>query len=72
VTKDILHVKELLGHKRFDNTLLYVQIDKALPGESEEHIVKIARTAEEVKALLEAGFEYVFQKDGEVFLRKRK
>lgn len=29
-TKDILHVKEMLGHKDIENTMLYIQVEKAL------------------------------------------
>lgn len=32
--------------------------------------VKVARTLEEIKALLEVGFEYVVEKDGLLFFRK--
>ena len=38
---------------------------------SSEFTVKIAEKPEEIKALLEAGFDYVCQKDSLVFLRKR-
>jgi len=34
-------------------------------------LVKATDKAEEVKALLEVGFEYVCQKEGLMFLRKR-
>ena len=72
-TKDPLYVKELLGHKKLDTTLLYIQIERTIFKESnDQFIVKIARTLEEVKKLLEVGFDYVCQKDGMVFLRKRK
>ncbi|MBE0513221.1 site-specific integrase [Candidatus Bathyarchaeota archaeon] len=29
-TKDILYVKEFLGHKRLDSTLIYINMEKAL------------------------------------------
>ena len=35
-------------------------------------LAKVAEKPEEVKALLETGFEYVCQKDSLIFLRKRK
>jgi len=72
-TKDPLLVKEFLGHKKLDTTLLYIQIEQALFKESsDEFTVKIARKPEEIKALLEVGFEYVCQKDDLMFFRKRK
>lgn len=72
-TKDILRVKELLGHKDLDKTMLYVQIEKSLFNDnSDEFTVRVAKTPEEVKSLLETGFEYVCEKDGLMFFRKRK
>lgn len=73
-TKDILHVKELLGHKCLDSTLVYVNIEKAIYGadNNDEFTVKTAKTPEEIKALLEVGFEYICEKDGLMFFRKRK
>jgi len=38
----------------------------------DEFTVKVAQKAEDVKALLETGFEYVCQKDNLIFLKKRK
>ncbi|UCE95648.1 MAG: site-specific integrase, partial [Candidatus Bathyarchaeota archaeon] len=73
-TKDILFVKEFLGHKRLDSTLIYINIEKAIyyDGKPDEFHVKIARTPKEMKELLEVGFDYVCEKDGFVFFRKRK
>ena len=73
-TKDILYVKDFLGHKSVENTMIYVNIERALFGASDgdEFTVRIARTPDEIKQLLEAGFEYVCEKDGLLFFRKRK
>ncbi len=72
-TKDLLHVKELLGHKNVDNTMVYIQIERALFNETDaEFTVRIAKTPDEIKELLEAGFEYVCEKDGFLFFRRRK
>jgi integrase len=72
-TKDPLHVKELLGHKSLDTTLLYIQVEEALfQSRDDEFTVKTARDPEEIKSLLEVGFEYVCEKDGLMFFRKRK
>lgn len=72
-TKDVLFVKEFLGHRRIDSTLLYIQLEKTLFKETtDEFTVKVARNPEEIKALLEVGFDYVCEKDGLMFLRKRK
>jgi hypothetical protein len=34
--------------------------------------IRVVEKPEEVKSLLELGFEYVYQKDTLIFLRKRK
>jgi len=72
-TKDILYIKEFLGHRRIEDTLLYVQIAEVIFKETnDEFTVRVASKPEEIKALLEVGFEYVCEKDGLVFFRKRK
>jgi integrase len=72
-TKDILHVQQLLGHKNIENTLLYVNLESAIfQTENDNFHVKTACKPEEITKLLEVGFEYVCQKDGLAFLRKRK
>jgi integrase len=73
-TKDIFYVKELLGHKSIQSTQVYIHIERALypNGLPDEYHVKVAKTQEEISQLLENGFEYVLQKDGLAFFRKRK
>ena len=73
-TKDIVHVKTILGHRRIDSTMIYINIEQAIfiNTTSEDFHVKVAQTAEEIKSLLETGFEYVLQKDGLAYFRKRK
>lgn len=71
--RDILKVKQLLGHKTLRSTMIYIDIEKALYGElSQEFNVKVAENPEEISKLLEVGFEYVCEKDGSLFFRKRK
>ncbi|RJS83338.1 hypothetical protein CW706_06060 [Candidatus Bathyarchaeota archaeon] len=68
-----MHVKYILDHKNIKNTLLYVNLENVIfQNESGEFHVKVARTPDEIKALLEVGFEYVCEKDGLLFFRKRK
>jgi integrase len=55
-TKDILHVKWLLGHKRIQNTLIYTHL---VSFESDDYFCKTAKNIEEATALIEAGYEYV-------------
>lgn len=72
-TKDILYVMKFLGHRDVKNTLIYIDLEKAcFPKTNDSYHVRIAETPEEITELLEAGFEYVLQKDGLVYLRKRK
>jgi len=73
-TKDIYYVKEYLGHKNLQSTQVYIHIERAIfrtmePG---EYHVKVATTKEEITSLLEEGFEYVMEKDGLAYFRKRK
>lgn len=57
-TKDPLFVKEFLGHKKLDTTLLYIQLAKTIFNEkADEFHVKVAAKPEEIRQLLEAGFE---------------
>lgn len=67
-------VKERLGHKRIDSTLLYIQLAEAIYGEgqSDEFISKTAKTPKEVCELIESGFEYVTEMDDLKFFKKRK
>jgi len=70
---DIILVKEFLGHKTLNTTLLYVQIEKALfRNEPENFYVKTTRDPEEIQALLEVGFEFVCKTEDLMFFRKRK
>ena len=73
-TKNILLVKEFLGHTSLDNTLLYIQIEQAIFGlnSDDEYSVTATNSKEEIKKLLSVGFEYVCQKDDMLYFRKRK
>jgi integrase len=68
-TKDILHVMQMLGHKRIENTLKYTQL---VNFKSDEYVCKVAKTLEEDAQLLEAGFEYVTERDGCKLFKKLK
>ena len=72
-TKDILYVKEFLGHKSVEDTMLYIQVAEALFKETTgEFTVRVAKTPKEIQGLLEVGFEYICEKDGLMYFRKRK
>jgi hypothetical protein len=72
-TQDPYYVKDFLGHKSLRNTEIYINIERTLfESTSNEFTVRVADKPEEVKALLEVGFDYVCQKDNLIFMRKRK
>lgn len=61
---------KLLGHRNIKNTLIYTQLIK--PGNDEEYISKVAKTIDEARMLVEAGFEYVCEIEKAKLFRKRK
>ena len=71
-TKDILHVKELLGHKSIKNTLKYIHLANALSNQHDEWVCKVAKTLLEASGLIESDFEYVTEMDGVKLFRKPK
>jgi integrase len=68
-TKNIKYVQQLLGHKKLENTDFYTQL---LSFESDEWHVAHATTLKEESKLIEAGFEYVTEREGVKIYRKRK
>lgn len=72
-TKNPVLVKEFLGHRSLDTTLLYIQLEKHLYKEDlDTFAVKAVKNADEIPPLIEVGFEYHCEKDGLMFFRKRK
>ena len=69
-TKDLLHIKTLLGHKDLRTTLRYTQLLETL--ENDEYHCKTASTVKEASELIENGFEYITEIDGTKLFRKRK
>jgi len=68
-TKDLLYVKQLLGHKSIESTLIYTQL---VNFESDEFHSATARTVGEAQKLIEAGFEYVCTHNDVMIFRRRK
>jgi len=68
-TKDILHVKAQMGHKKLQTTLIYTQL---LSLNEDEWTCKTATNITEATQLIEAGFEYVTEIDDTKLFRKRK
>jgi integrase/uncharacterized protein YlaI len=68
-TKSILHVKERLGHKSIQNTMIYTHL---VTFEADEYITKRTNDINEAEELLKAGFDYVMDMEGYKLFRKRK
>jgi len=68
-TKDILHIMQMLGHQKIENTLIYTQLVK-FEAEDEFHSA-VAKTVEDARKLVDVGFEYVCDIDDAKLFRKR-
>jgi integrase len=73
-TKDIMHVKTVLGHKNINNTMIYINIEQALfLAENDDFTCKIAKDAKVATQLIETGFQYIATTpDALMLFRKRK
>jgi hypothetical protein len=65
----VLFTKEVMGWKKLETALFYLQ---NLSFGSDEFHVCVARSLEEACRLVEQGFEYVTEVDGAKIFRKRK
>jgi len=72
-TKDILHVKNMLGHVSVDNTLIYINLEQTVFGSEDmkEFHVKVAHNLEEACELVKAGFDYITDMENAKIFRKR-
>lgn len=68
-TRDILHVKEVLGHKSLDNTMLYTQLIKF---QDDDFSARVAHSEEEALSLIENGYDFVCDFNGNKLFKKRK
>jgi len=71
-TRDIFHVKWLLGHSRIENTMKYVHLANAVSIEQGNFTCKVAHNIDECSQLIEEGFEYITEMDHIKLFRKRK
>jgi integrase len=71
-TRDIFHVKYMMGHRNIESILHYMHIAKGLVSYSDDYTVKVASSIDEFMSLLESGFAYVSDYNGLKVLRKRK
>ena len=73
-TKNILHVKHVLGHRNLATTQRYVELYIEIYGtlQPDQYICEEASTVKEAKQLIEDGYEYVSEIDGVQLYRKVK
>ena len=67
--------QQFLGHRKIENTLLYVQLTNSIFQDVDnQYVCKVAKTAQEAIQLVELGFEYVTGEygDGEKLFKKKK
>jgi len=60
---------QILSHRNIKNTLIYTQL---VGFKDDEHTAKVAHSEKEVCQLVEAGFEYVCDHNGNKVFKKRK
>lgn len=68
-TKDIIYVKERLGHRSVNTTEIYTHL---IDFKDDGFHSATAKTVEEAKQLIESGFEYVTDMEDVKLFRKRK
>jgi len=68
-TKDILLVKQKLGHKKLETTLIYTQL---VDFKEDEYYSATATAIEDARKLVKQGFEYVTDMDNIKIFRRRK
>jgi integrase len=68
-TNNLVLVMKILGHKSLSNTQRYIQL---LPDLSDDFVCETAKTLQEAMKLIENGFEYITEMDGQKIFRKRK
>ena len=74
-TRDIFHIMQILGHRKIENTLLYMHLANFIfHDHDDQYVCKVARNAQEAMQLIELGFEYVTGEyhDGGKLFKKQK
>jgi len=72
-TKDILHVKQILGHKSIMSTMIYINLEAALFLQTDENFTcKVAHNEQEEAELINAGFQHINNRGELAFYKKRK
>lgn len=72
-TKDIMHVKQMLGHKNVNNTTIYITLEAGIYLQTDENFTcRIAHNEQEEAELIEAGFTHINNRGDLAFYKKRK
>jgi hypothetical protein len=72
-TKNILYIKEFLGHRKLETKLGHLRLGVATFREtSDEFTVRVASKPQEIQTLLAMDFECVCREDELFSFRKRK
>jgi integrase len=66
------YVMQQLGHRKIENTLLYINLEQALFQGTVDYISRVATTEKEVCKLIEDGFDFVCDFQDHKVFRKRK
>jgi hypothetical protein len=68
------HVKRVLGHRSIMTTQRYVELYEEIYSDlkPDGYICEVASSAKEAKKLVEQGYEYVCEIEGEQLFRKVK
>jgi len=69
-TRDILLVKQQMGHKKIETTLIYTQLLQF--EQDDNYTCKVANNIKDATDLIENGFEYITEMNGLKLFRKRK
>ena len=68
-TRDIFHVMQMLGHRSINNTLVYTHL---IDFREDDYVARIAHSEQEACQLIESGFEFVCDFNGNKLFKKRK
>ena len=60
---------QMLGHRNINNTLVYTRL---IDFKDDDYVARIAHSEQEVCQLIESGFEYVCDFQGNKIFKKRK
>lgn len=72
-TKDPWHVKTILGHKSITSTECYIHIEEMMyQSQNDNFSVRVANTLEDAIKLMEVGYEFHIDIEGNKLFRKRK